>query len=228
MDCRDQLERLRSASPVILPSMLLCDFSNLAAEVRKLEEAGVSGFHLDVMDGVFVPNLTYGMPIVEAFRKLTELPIDVHLMIENPGKYLRQFRDAGADIITFHVEATDDPEPVLHELEKLQVGIGLAANPHTPLSRLEPYLSLCDLALIMSVEAGFGGQAFNEVALQKLKQLRRDFDAKLLLEVDGGINEETIGRCAHAGADLFVVGSAIFKHDRYQPVMHDLNQLVSI
>ena len=227
MDCRDQLERLRSASPVILPSMLLCDFSNLAAEVRKLEEAGVSGFHLDVMDGVFVPNLTYGMPIVEAFRKLTELPIDVHLMIENPGKYLRQFRDAGADIITFHVEATDDPEPVLHELEKLQVGIGLAANPHTPLLRLEPYLPLCDLALIMSVEAGFGGQTFDEQALRKLTRLRREFDANLLLEVDGGINEETIVSCAQAGADLFVVGSAIFKHDDYQPVMQHLNQLVS-
>ena len=227
MDSRGQLERLRSAAPAILPSMLLCDFGNLAAEVRSLEEAGATGFHLDVMDGVFVPNLTYGMPIVEAFRRLTKLPIDVHLMIENPGKYVRQFSEAGADIITFHVEATDDPEPVLHELEKLKVGIGLAANPHTPLLRLEPYLPLCDLALIMSVEAGFGGQKFDETVLPKLSQLRDDFAGNLLLEVDGGINIETIESCAQVGADLFVVGSAIFNHDRYGPVINQLSQLVS-
>ena len=228
MNSRVHLESLRAGLPVVMPSMLQCNFGNLEAEVRKLEEAGAKAFHLDVMDGVFVPNFTYGMTLVHAFRQITDLPLDVHLMMVKPGKYIREFCEAGADIVTFHIEATDDPEPLLHELKELNVGIGLAANPNTPVSRLEPYLPLCDLALIMSVEAGFGGQSFNPIALEKLKQLRDSFDDKLLLQVDGGVNKETIAECSQAGAELFVVGSAIFNHDEYQPIMHSLTELAKV
>ena len=225
---RNRFEQLRISRPVILPSMLHCDFGNLQREVERLEEAGALALHLDVMDGHFVPNFTYGMPIVSAFRKLTELPIDVHLMISNPEDYVRQFCDAGADSVTFHVEATDDPEPILHELKSLNVGVGLAANPKTPVSRLLPYIPLCDLALVMSVEAGFGGQSFHESALDKIRTLRKSFGDDILIQVDGGINAETIDRCAAAGTDLFVVGSAIFKNDNYGKVISDLTDRATV
>jgi ribulose-phosphate 3-epimerase len=228
MNGRARFEQIRESRPAILPSMLQCDFGNLQAEVDKLIEAGAKALHLDVMDGHFVPNLSYGLPVVAAFRRMTDLPIDVHLMIANPEDYVKQYCDAGADSITFHIEATDDPEPILHELERLEVGIGLAANPHTPVSRLEPYLPLCDLALVMSVEAGFGGQAFDESALKKISTLRQQFGDRLLLQVDGGINQHTIARCAQAGADLFVVGSAIFNQDDYRSVMQNLVQLATV
>jgi ribulose-phosphate 3-epimerase len=194
---------------------LLCDFGHLADEVRRLEEAGVHSFHLDVMDGHFVPNITYGLPIVEAVRRETKLPIETHLMISNPEKYVEQFVEAGADAVTFHVEASDDPRPILKRLRSLGAVAGLAVNPDTPLEAVEPFIDDCDLVLVMSVHPGFGGQAFNEIALVKLQRLQRQFGGNLILEVDGGVNDKTIGRCAEAGAQLFVVGSAIFEHSDY-------------
>lgn len=198
-----------------MPSLLLCDFAHLADEVHKLEDAGVHSFHLDVMDGHFVPNLTYGMPIVEAVRRETKLPIETHLMISNPEKYVEQFVEAGADAVTFHVEAATDPRLILQRLRALGAIAGLAFNPDTPLSTIEPYLDDCDLVLTMSVQPGFGGQGFEEVALTKLEQLHERCGADVFLEVDGGVNHETIGRCAAAGAQLHVVGSAIFEHPDY-------------
>jgi ribulose-phosphate 3-epimerase len=221
------LEQLRSGSPVVLPSLLLCDFGNLEREVRELEAAGVKGFHLDVMDGNFVPNLSYGMPVVEAMRRLTSLPLDVHLMIREPQRYVRQFRDAGADILTFHIEAHPEPRGLLAEVRELGAASGITLNPSTPLSSIEGCLDLCDVVLVMSVEAGFGGQKFNPVALERLSWLREHTRPDVLLEVDGGVNEETISRCAAAGAQLFVVGSGIFGKPQYAAALQELTHLAT-
>ncbi len=222
-----QLVRLQRAAPQVLPSLLLCDFGNLEREVRALEAAGVQALHLDVMDGNFVPNLTYGMPVVAGLRKLTDLPLDVHLMINHPDRYVEQFRRAGADIITFHVEAVDDPSPVLDQIHSLGAAAGLALNPATPLDCVEPYLRSCDLVLVMSVPAGFGGQEFDARALEKLQALAAKRRPELVLEVDGGINVSTIRQCADAGAELFVVGSAIFNHADYGAAVHGLTSLIA-
>ena len=215
----------RKAAPVVLPSLLLCDFGNLQAEVERLESAGVRALHLDVMDGHFVPNLTYGLPIVAALRRLTKLPLDVHLMISEPAKYIDHFVDAGADAITFHVEAQGDPGEILGRLRRLGVLAGIALNPPTPLSAIVPLVGECDLILVMSVMPGFGGQAFDEVALEKLAELRRRGGERVLLEVDGGVNARTISRCAEAGAELFVVGSAIFGQSDYGQSVTQLTDL---
>lgn len=207
--------------------MLFCDFSDLRSVVSELEEAGVQGLHLDVMDGVFVPNISYGMPIVETLRKLTDLPLDVHLMISQPQQYVRAFYEAGADIISFHAEAVDDPVPVLNEIRELGAGAGLVINPQTPVSTIEPSLEHCDMVLIMSVNAGFGGQSFDPVALEKLSQVRSMAGPDLLLEVDGGINNETIAACSRAGAQLFVAGSAIFRQPEFSGPVHHLTELAS-
>ncbi len=228
MHRRDHLERLRASAPLILPSLLQCDFAHLADEVRHLEEADVSALHLDVMDGVFVPNLTYGMPIVAAVRKITKLPLDVHLMIEKPEKYAKAFAEAGADIITFHIEATSEPRKLVQEIRDLDCIAGVALNPGTPVSALEPCLDLCDLILVMSVDAGFGGQAFNPIALQKIEWLKRFAASEPLLEIDGGVNHNTIRACAENGAQLMVVGSAIFKAPSYRAAIEELSKLAVV
>lgn len=213
-------EACRSGGPWILPSLLMCDFANLEREVRRLEEAGIQILHLDVMDGHFVPNLSYGLPIVASLRKVTNLILDVHLMISDPQHYAPQFVDIGTDCITFHREAVDDPRPLLRQLKGLGVAAGLAFNPKTAIdmnagSVDREAVELCDLVLVMSVEAGFGGQAFDPIALTKLAMLRSQGPKSLWLEVDGGVNRTTIGACRNAGADLLVVGSAIFKQPDY-------------
>jgi ribulose-phosphate 3-epimerase len=219
------MDQLRRAAPVILPSLLLCDFGNLEREVARLEAAGIEALHLDVMDGHFVPNLTYGMPIVQALDRLTDMPLDVHLMISDPARYLPEFIEAGADIITFHIEAVEDPAPALDRIAALGACPGLALNPQTPLSRVEPYLDQCEVVLVMSVPAGFGGQAFDPVALEKLNSLRSATAGRVALQVDGGVNPDTIGDCARAGAELFVVGSAIFRQADYATAVSELRSL---
>ncbi len=178
------------------------------------------------MDGVFVPNFTYGMTIVEAVRRITKLPIDVHLMMVEPQKYLKAFVDAGADVLTIHAEAVERPADALLQIRELGIAAGLAINPPTPISAIEDSLSLCDMILLMSVNAGFGGQKFNPVALEKLSELRAKLGPEVLLEVDGGINAETIGAVRKAGADLFVVGSAIFGKGDYASAISGLNQTI--
>jgi ribulose-phosphate 3-epimerase len=205
--------------------MLLCDFGNLAREVERLADAGAPALHLDVMDGHFVPNLTYGLTLVETFRRLTDLPLDVHLMISNPGSYIDRYIQAGADSITVHIEAVPQPGPLLEHIRALGAAAGIALNPRTPLETIEPALEACDLVLVMSVEPGFGGQAFEPVALEKLKKLRERLPLNVLLEVDGGVNETTIQRCAEAGAQLFVTGSAIFKQADYAASIERLTGL---
>ena len=225
MSPRANVERLRGSAPVILPSLLVCDFGNLEREVRRLEAAGARALHLDVMDGCFVPNITYGMPIVAALRRLTDLPLDVHLMIMDPAKYAEAFRDAGADLLTIHVESNGHARTVLKQIRDLGMGTGIALDAATPTSRIEGCLDLCDLILVMSVPAGFGRQPFDPTALDKLRNLRELAGERVMLEVDGGINRETIQSCAQAGAGLFVVGSAIFSRDEYGPVLGELTAL---
>lgn len=223
MSGRDCLNQLKQAGPIVLPSLLLCDFGNLEREIRRLEEAGVTALHLDVMDGVFVPNISYGMPIVEGLRKITDLPLDVHLMITNPMDYVQQFSDAGADLITFHAESVADPVPVIEKIKSLGCGGGLAINPDTPVSSIESSLPICDLVVIMAVQAGFGGQKFDPRSLEKLKQAREIAGPDLLLEIDGGVNESTVGTCVEQGAQLLVAGSAIFRQPDYRIAMEKLH-----
>ena len=218
------LATLSDVRPTILPSLLMCDFANLEKEVRLLEEAGVECLHLDVMDGSFVPNMSYGMPIVSALRKVTDLLLDVHLMIVDPKTYAPQFVDAGADMITFHIEALPQPSALLETIRSQGVAAGLAINPSTEMSHLSPFVGECDLVLVMSVEAGFGGQSFNPIALERMSGLRKEHGADLLLEVDGGVNEKTVGLCTANGADLLVVGSAIFRQADYCQAMTRLRR----
>jgi ribulose-phosphate 3-epimerase len=225
MGSLETIEALRQARPVIAPSLLASDFSRLHDEIEKLEAAGVHELHLDVMDGHFVPNISFGFPVIEAIRRCTKLPIDVHLMISEPGRYIERFREAGADLITFHVETVDDPRPLLRQIRKLGAVAGLTLNPPTPIEAVEPYLNDCDLVLVMSVMAGFGGQVFEPQAVDRLRHLRSIARNDLLLSVDGGVNHETIGSCAEAGADVFVIGSAFFSHSDYQQTLADYTGL---
>ena len=197
--------------------MLLCDFGHLADEIGRLKEAGTQILHLDVMDGVFVPNFTYGMTIVEAVRSLADdMIVDVHLMMVKPEKYIRQFYDAGSDIITIHAEAVEDARPVLESIKDLGAGAGIAVNPSTPVSAIAECLPTADMALVMSVNAGFGGQKFDESVLTKLTEIRSlPGGEEILLEMDGGINADTVKKCTDAGAQLLVAGSAVFKQDDY-------------
>lgn len=225
MSRRSHLNALRLETPGVVPSLLMCDFGCLRQEVERLEAAGVRALHLDVMDGHFVPNLSYGLPIVESLRRMTRLPLDVHLMISNPGEYLERYFEAGADVLTIHAEAVEQPRPLLERIAKLGAGAGLAINPATPVDAIQGCLDVCDLVLVMSVMPGFGGQSFDPVALDKLRRLRALMRPEVLLEVDGGINEATIGQCARAGAQLLVVGSAIFGTSDYSATVARLTRL---
>lgn len=218
-------EHLRAQAPVVVPSLLKCDFGHLADEVAKLEAAGAPALHLDVMDGHFVPNLSYGMLIVRAVRQVTQLPIETHLMISDPQRYAEEYFAAGADAITFHFEAVDNPRPLLDKLRAAGAVAGMAYNPETPVSAIAPYLDACDLVLTMSVSPGFGGQQFENVALDKLRELSQRVGPNVLLEVDGGVNAETIGSCAAAGAHSHIVGSAIFEHPDYSQTLARLRRL---
>ncbi|MEM6690976.1 MAG: ribulose-phosphate 3-epimerase [Planctomycetota bacterium] len=219
---RDSLKAIREAAPAILPSLLICDFGDLKGEIERLDEAGTRVLHLDVMDGHFVPNLTYGMPIVAGLRKHTSMPLEVHLMISDPLTYAQPMVDAGADLLTFHVEAVTDPVEVAGRLHDLGVGVGVAINPDTPLATIQSVLPVVDMALVMSVEAGFGGQSFNPLALEKIQSIRQSHP-EILIEIDGGIDPSTIGPARAAGCDLFVVGSAIFKHEDYGSAISGLH-----
>jgi ribulose-phosphate 3-epimerase len=224
---RTRIAELRAAAPLIAPSLLQCDFTCLASEIEKLQAASVRLLHLDVMDGHFVPNFTYGLTIVEAANRATDLLLDVHLMISQPERWIEPFYTAGASSMTIHIEAVPEPRAALEQIRSLGAAAGLALNPGTPLEAIEPYLDACDLVLVMSVEPGFGGQSFNPVALDKLRRLRTLVGPNVLLEIDGGVNQNTIGRCAEAGAHLFVVGSAIFGTSNYAESVTNLSRLAT-
>ena len=197
----------------IAPSILAADFSKLAEEVKEVEAAGAELIHIDVMDGHFVPNITMGAIVVEALRPVTKLPLDVHLMIENPNMYIEQFAKAGADYITVHVEACPHLHRTLQLIKSYGVKSGVVLNPHTPIETILHVLDEIDLVLFMTVNPGFGGQKFIHSVVPKVKQLAdiiRERGLPIEIEIDGGINEETIIPCVEAGATIFVAGSAIY------------------
>jgi ribulose-phosphate 3-epimerase len=216
------VDDLHAAAPLLAPSLLACDFARLGEEIRRVERAGAKVLHLDIMDGHFVPNLSFGIPVVEAVRRSTNLPLDVHLMISEPGRFVRRFREAGADLLTIHVETVDDPRPLLGEIRAMGAAAGISLNPPTPVETLDGCLDLCDLVLVMSVMPGFGGQEFEPVALEKLRHLRAVCRPEVLLSVDGGLNLETAGPCGEAGADVLVTGSALFSQDDYGRFMQQM------
>ena len=196
---------------IVSPSILSADFANLERDIKRAELAGADWIHVDVMDGHFVPNITIGIPVVKAIRKITDLPLDVHLMIENPDKYVVAFAKAGADIITFHYEATcEDTVHVIDLIKKCNVKAGLAIKPKTTQERLYPYLKDIDMALVMTVEPGFGGQEFMHHCAMKIPKIKERVGEKIIIQVDGGINNVTSKICTSLGATSLVAGSYVY------------------
>ena len=205
----------------IYPSLLSADFLNLENEIKALEEAQIDGLHFDVMDGQFVPNISIGIPILDSVRAATQLPIDVHLMIEQPEQYINTFAYHGADMISVHVEATQHIHRALQMIKNAGKKAGVVINPGTPVESLLPVLEIVDYVLVMTVNPGFGGQSFIEACAAKVKilrDLRQSLNLNFNIEVDGGINNETIKICVDNGADMFVTGSYFFKQEDYGKV----------
>jgi ribulose-phosphate 3-epimerase len=213
------------SAPLIAPSILSADFGRLAEAVHHVEAAGADWIHVDVMDGHFVPNLTVGPPMVEALRKVTKLPLDVHLMMTNPDFFIQEFAEAGANYLTVHVEACPHLHRTVQSIKECHVKAGVTLNPATSVTTLEEILPEADLVLIMSVNPGFGGQTFIETSLQKIVRVRHMIDqakSRAFLEVDGGVNLENASRVVKAGADVLVAGSAIFSSDDFKQTIHQM------
>lgn len=211
----------------IAPSILAADFSKLAEEVKEVEQAGAKLIHIDVMDGHFVPNITMGPIVVEALRPVTKLPLDVHLMINNPDNFIESFAKAGADYITVHVEACPHLHRTIQLIRSFGVKPGVVLNPHTPIESIQHVLEDIDLVLFMTVNPGFGGQKFIHSVVPKIKQLAdiiKEKDLAIEIEIDGGINAETIIPCAQAGATIFVAGSAIYSKEDRSKALQDIQQ----
>ena len=201
---------------IVAPSMLSADFSRLGEELSRITEAGADWAHLDVMDGMFVPNITIGPLVVEAIRPISDITFDVHLMIQDPIRYVDQFAKAGADYITVHTEAEGDVMGAIERIRELGKHPGISLNPDTPVSEIERYLEHVDLILVMTVQPGFGGQKFRENGPEKISRIRKMADAtgrRILISVDGGINRDTGRRCVEAGVDVLAAGSYLFKQE---------------
>jgi ribulose-phosphate 3-epimerase len=212
----------------IAPSILSADFANLEAEIGRISNA--DWVHVDVMDNHFVPNLTLGLPVVEALLARTELPLDCHLMIDQPDRWAPGYAEAGADNVTFHIEAAGAPVRLARELRRLGARAGVALKPATPVEHLDDLLPEIDMLLVMTVEPGFGGQEFLDVCLPKIRRAREMVSKSGLdiwIQVDGGISAETIGRCADAGADVFVAGSAVYGAESATAAIDDLRELAA-
>jgi len=214
---------------LIAPSILSADFSKLGDEIKAVEDAGADWIHVDVMDGHFVPNITIGPLVVEAARQVTSLPLDVHLMIENPERYIKDFAKAGADLISVQVEACVHLNRTIQMIKESGLRAGVVLNPATPLSSVEWILEYVDLVMIMSVNPGFGGQAFIPNSLDRIKALRKMIQENgltTLIEIDGGVNEQTIQAVSEAGVDVFVAGSAIFGSPDYKKTIARFRELI--
>jgi ribulose-phosphate 3-epimerase len=214
----------------IAPSILSADFSKLGDEIKSVEAAGADWIHVDVMDGHFVPNITIGPLVVEAVKRVTSLPVDVHLMIENPDRYIKDFAKAGADLISVQVEACVHLNRTIQMIKEFDRRAGVVLNPSTPLSSLEWIIEEVDYIMIMSVNPGFGGQKFISNSLDRVRALRkmiRDRGLATLIEIDGGVNEKTIKNISDAGVNVFVAGSAIFKSPDYKKTIDRFRELIS-
>jgi len=202
---------------IISPSILSADFVNLEKDIKRIEKTDAKWLHVDVMDGHFVPNITIGIPVVKAIRKITNLFLDVHLMIENPEKYVEDFAKAGADLITIHYEAAkENTQNIIDKIHSLGILAGLSIKPNTDVSLITDYIDSADLILVMTVEPGFGGQKFIEECAEKLPKIKKLQNEKQYLEVDGGINETTVKICKQHGANVIVAGNYLFSSDNIQ------------
>ena len=199
----------------ISPSILACDFARLGEEIESIRLGGAEMAHLDVMDGIFVTNISFGLPVIESIRKSTSMFLDVHLMITQPERYIERFIDAGADLVTFHLEATDCPGECIEMIKKRGKKAAISVKPNTPIETVYPYLDRCDMILVMTVEPGYGGQALIPECLEKVRKLKAEIDYRGLcidIQVDGGINEKNAQDAKLAGANVLVAGSAVFKY----------------
>ena len=212
----------------IAPSILACDFCNMGEEIKKISNAGADIIHLDIMDGHFVNNISFGPDIVKSLRPLTNLPFDVHLMITNPIDYIDRFADAGADSITFHIEANGDVIETINKIKSRNINVGLSIKPNTKVNEILKYINDIDMVLIMTVEPGFGGQSFMDDMMpkvSKIKEFAKQINKDILVEVDGGINSTTIKIANKFGADSAVAGTNIFKAEDYSKAIDELKNL---
>lgn len=210
---------------ILSPSILSADFSRLGEQIKEVETAGAQYLHIDVMDGLFVPSISYGMPVIASIRKCSNIFFDVHLMIERPERYLKEFAESGADLINFHLETTEDAEGVIEKIRALNRKVGITIKPGTPAEAVEPYLDKVDMVLVMTVEPGFGGQKLIPECLDKVAEIRRMVTKKGLrtdIEVDGGINADNVELALRAGANVIVAGSAVFKNN----ISENVNQFL--
>ncbi len=212
----------------ISPSVLSCDFANVQRDVEMINNSAADWFHIDIMDGVFVPNISFGFPVMKAIKKHAQKPLDVHLMIQHPDQYIEEFAEAGADILTVHVEACTHLHRTINAIQAAGMKAGVSINPHTPVSVLEEVLDSLELVLVMSVNPGFGGQKFIQSAVAKvakLKELKDSINPDLIIEVDGGVNLETGRQLVDAGANALVAGSFVFKSDNPTDTIQALKDL---
>ena len=215
---------------LLAPSMLACNFGDLENEIKMVNDSKANWFHIDVMDGVFVPNISFGTPIMNVLKKYAKKPLDVHLMIVNPDKYLEKFAELGSEVLTVHLEACNHLHRTVQKIKSLKMKAGVAINPHTPVSSLESIISEIDLVCVMSVNPGFGGQSFIDSTFQKVKDLKlliEKHKSNALIEIDGGVNSKNAKKLSEQGADVLVAGSFVFKSENPTNTINNLSSLIN-